>query len=112
MNVAVFYRASNEPVLGQHSMDEAGEYSVVCAIQNMWLMSRAMNIGLGWVSILHPASVNKILRAPEQNKLVGYLCIGYVKEFFTQPELEKLQWGTKKDIHSVVYHNQYASNVD
>jgi len=42
VNIAVFYKPSTEPVLGQTSMLEMGEYSVVCAVQNMWLMSRAL----------------------------------------------------------------------
>ena len=59
INLAVFYKPSTTPVLGQTSIDEVGEYSVVCAIQNMWLMARALNIGMGWVSILNPDSVKK-----------------------------------------------------
>jgi 5,6-dimethylbenzimidazole synthase len=54
LNMAVFYKPSAQPVLGQTSMQEAGLYSVVCAIQNMWLMARALNVGIGWVSILDP----------------------------------------------------------
>lgn len=110
VNIAVFYRPSDTPVLGQNTMVETGEYSVVCAIQNMWLMSRALNIGLGWVSILNPDSVKKILKSPPQNKLVAYLCLGYVKEFFTTPELEKLNWKKRKPIDSIVYNNMYSKD--
>ena len=77
-------------------MPEMGEYSVVCAVQNMWLMSRAMNIGLGWVSIINPKQVKSVLNAPDNHKLVAYLCIGYVKEFHPTPELERLRLGKKK----------------
>lgn len=111
VNIAVYYKSSSEPVLGQTSVEEVGEYSVVCAIQNMWLMSRAMNIGLGWVSILNPQTVNTILNSPPQNKLVAYLCIGYVKEFYESPELEKLNWEKRKPINSTVYHNAYSGHV-
>ena len=41
-------------------MKRTGEYSVVCAILNMWLTARALNIGMGWVSILKPKKINKI----------------------------------------------------
>lgn len=98
INIAVFYCPSNAPVLGQDSMPEMGEYSVVCAIQNMWLTARAMNIGLGWVSILNPETLKSLLNAPREHKLIGYLCIGYVKEFLAQPELEKLQWRDRKKL--------------
>lgn len=107
VNIAVFYTPSTEPVLGQNSITEVGEYSVVCAIQNMWLMARAMNLGLGWVSILDPEAVKKTLNAPAENKLVAYLCVGYVKEFFSMPELETLNWKQRKDLSSAVFNDAY-----
>lgn len=107
VNIAVFYKPSAAPVLGQTSMEEVGLYSVVCAIQNMWLMARALNIGMGWVSILNPEKVKQILHAPEDNKLVAYLCIGYVDKFLAQPELEILQWEKRKERDAVVFFNSY-----
>lgn len=108
INIAVFYKPSTKPVLGQTSMAEAGEYSVVCAIQNMWLMSRVLNVGMGWVSILNADSVKNILKSPPENKLVAYLCLGYVKEFLDTPELERLKWEKRKAIKSVVFDNSYS----
>ncbi|MCK5810114.1 MAG: 5,6-dimethylbenzimidazole synthase [Cocleimonas sp.] len=107
VNIAVFYKPSKMPVLGQNSMPEMGEYSVVCAIQNMWLMSRAMNIGMGWVSILNPLRVKEILNAPAENKLVAYLCFGYVKAFFSTPELERLHWEKRKDLQATTYNERF-----
>ena len=107
VNIAVFYKPSTEAVLGQTSMDEVGEYSVVCAIQNMWLMSRALNVGMGWVSILDSQEVKNILNAPKQNKLVAYLCLGYVDQFLDSPELEQLKWESRKSIDRVVYSERY-----
>jgi len=92
LNIAVLYDKPNNPTLGMTSMDKMGEYSVVCAIQNMWLMARALNIGIGWVSILKPKKVKKILGVGKRYKLVAYLCVGYVKEFLDEPELKKLDW--------------------
>ncbi|RVU84072.1 5,6-dimethylbenzimidazole synthase [Leucothrix sargassi] len=105
VNIAVYYTSSKKPVLGQTSMKEAGEYSVVCAIQNMWLMARAMNIGLGWVSIIDPEAVKGILKSSPKNKLIAYLCIGYVDEFLESPELEMLDWEKRKELQSVVYYD-------
>lgn len=107
LNIAVFYRPSKSPVLGQTSMEEVGRYSVVCAIQNMWLMARALNIGMGWVSILEPESVKTLLNAPEDAELIGYLCFGYVEEFLEQPELEKLKWEKRKAIKDCVIQEKY-----
>jgi 5,6-dimethylbenzimidazole synthase len=110
VNIAVWYKPSVKPVLGQNTLLQAGEYSVVCAIQNMWLMSRALNIGMGWVSILDSETVKKILKAPPENKLIAYLCLGYVKEFTDKPELEKINWEKRKSMNTFIYHNSYPEN--
>ncbi len=107
VNIAVFYTPSDKPVLGQTSMPDMGEYSVVCAVQNMWLMARAMNIGIGWVSIINPEHVKNILNAPQKNKLVAYLCVGHVDEFLSKPELETLKWEPAKALSSLVHYNTY-----
>ncbi len=108
VNLAVFYTPRDTPVLGQTSMPEAGEYSVVCAIQNMWLMSRARNIGMGWVSILDQEKVKKTLNAPHKNKLIAYLCLGHVDQFLQKPELELHGWEKKIEIDSKVTYEKYA----
>ena len=102
LNIAVFYKPSVGPVLGQTAMPEVGLYSVVCAVQNMWLMARALNIGLGWVSILDPEKVKTIVGASAESKLVAYLCVGYTDGFYTRPELELLEWDKRKDRDAVV----------
>ena len=107
LNIAVFYKPSHHPVLGQTAMEEAGVYSVVCAIQNMWLMARALNVGLGWVSILDPNKVKKVLNAPANRQLIGYLCLGYVDVFYENPELERLKWAKRKSKNDVVIQNKY-----
>ena len=109
LNIAVFYTPSPQPVLGQTTINEVGEYSVVCAVQNMWLMARALNIGIGWVSILDPATVKTVLNAPADHKLVAYLCVGYVTEFCEQPELETLQWEPRRSLQSVVLAESYPA---
>ena len=96
VGIAAFYEQSKGAVLGQNSMKETGAYSVVCAIQNLWLMARACGVGVGWVSILDPKAVGRILGAKEHQKLIGYLCLGYVEEFLDGPELEKKGWAVRK----------------
>lgn len=102
LNIAVFYKPSGAPVLGQTAMPEVGLYSVVCAVQNMWLMARALNIGLGWVSILDPVRVKRIVGASAETRLVAYLCIGYTDGFYVQPELELLGWERRKGRDAVI----------
>jgi 5,6-dimethylbenzimidazole synthase len=99
VNIAVYYKKSTSNVLGQTFMKRTGEYSVVCAILNMWLTARALNIGMGWVSILKPKKINKIFDIDKNEyKFIAYLCFGYTKEFYNEPELKKLKWNKKKKL--------------
>ena len=102
LNIAVLYKKPNQEVLGQTVQKKMGEYSVVCAIQNLWLTARAYNIGIGWVSILRPKKIKEILDISKEYKLVGYLCVGYVENFTDIPELEIIGWDKKKDLSKVV----------
>jgi len=107
LNIAVLYKETDEDVLGQTSMSKMGEYSVVCAVQNMWLMARALNIGMGWVSILDEKKVLKEIGATSEHKLVAYICLGYVNEFLAEPELKTLGWEKKKELKSFISYNIY-----
>ncbi|MFA5215146.1 nicotinate mononucleotide-dependent phosphoribosyltransferase CobT [Sulfuricurvum sp.] len=101
-NIAVLYKKPSKAILGQTTQRKVGEYSVVCAIQNLWLMARAYNIGVGWVSILKPKKIKKILDISSEYKLVAYLTIGYVNEFLDEPELQRLNWESKKQLSDII----------
>ena len=107
LNIAVFYNPQKGPVLGQTSMPEMGRYSVVCAVQNMWLKARSLNIGIGWVSILDPEKVKTILNASAEKELIAYLCVGKVDKFYDQPELERLQWQERKQAAQVIVSESF-----
>lgn len=102
LNIAVLYKKPKSDILGQTVQKKMGQYSVVCAIQNLWLSARSHNIGVGWVSILRPKKIKKILQIPKEYKLIGYLCVGYVDTFLDTPELETLGWEKKKSVEEVV----------
>ena len=103
INIAVYYKKPNKDVLGQTYMKRTGEYSVVCAILNMWLTARALNIGMGWVSIVKPKKINKILNVnKDEYKFIAYLCFGYTKEFYDEPELKKLNWDKEKKLKDCI----------
>jgi 5,6-dimethylbenzimidazole synthase len=102
LNIAVFYVPPAGAVLGQTSMEEVGLYSVVCAVQNMWLMARSLNVGIGWVSILDAERVRQLLAAPVGHRLVAYLCVGYTDGFYDRPELELLEWERRKEREKVI----------
>ncbi len=107
LNIAVLYTPQEHVTLGKTSMDKMGEYSVVCAIENMWLMARTLEIGMGWVSILDEESVLKSIKAPLDKKLIAYLCLGYVKDFASEPELKTLAWEKEKEAATLIHYNSY-----
>jgi 5,6-dimethylbenzimidazole synthase len=73
-------------------MPETIRYSVVAAIQTLWLAARAEGLGLGWVSILDPGAVRSILDLPENWAFIAYLCLGWPEEEHDDPELERHRW--------------------
>jgi 5,6-dimethylbenzimidazole synthase len=84
--------------LGRHTMPQMPVFSVVCAIQNLWLAARAEGIGVGWISILDPAAVKDLLRIPAESELVAYLCVGHVDNFAQTPDLERFGWEKREDL--------------
>ncbi|PKQ12610.1 MAG: 5,6-dimethylbenzimidazole synthase [Alphaproteobacteria bacterium HGW-Alphaproteobacteria-1] len=82
--------------LGAATMPEMRRYSVVAAITQFWLYSRARGLGLGWVSILDPDRLCQDLDIPEDWALVAYLCIGWPEEESAAPELELAGWEQRR----------------
>jgi 5,6-dimethylbenzimidazole synthase len=78
--------------LGRQTMPETIRYSVVAAIQTLWLAARAEGLGVGWVSILDPDAVRAMLDLPPQWSFVAYLCLGWPEEEHDDPELERHGW--------------------
>lgn len=78
--------------LGRRTMPQMLDYSVVCAVHALWLAARAYGIGMGWVSILEPQTIRRILDIPEHWTLIAYLCLGYAEEEHLDPELERHGW--------------------
>lgn len=78
--------------LGAGTMPEMRRYSVVSAITQMWLLARAHNLGVGWVSILDANKLCRDLEAPNDWRLVAYLCMGWPEEATDTPELERAGW--------------------
>ncbi|MEB8387202.1 5,6-dimethylbenzimidazole synthase [Rhodobacteraceae bacterium KMM 6894] len=84
--------------LGAATMTETRRYSVVCAITQFWLAARAEGLGVGWVSILDPAQMARDLNAPQDWRLVAYLCVGWPENDSLTPELETVGWETRSPI--------------
>jgi 5,6-dimethylbenzimidazole synthase len=78
--------------LGRQTMPEMIEYSVVAGVHTMWLAARTEGIGLGWISILDPARMAKVVNVPADWRLIGHLCLGYPEWEAESPELERAEW--------------------
>ena len=84
--------------LGSRTMPETLAYSVVGAIQTLWLAARTQGIGVGWGSILDPTDVTRTLDVPDTWQFIAYLCIGYPEEEHMDPELVRTEWQARVDI--------------
>lgn len=89
--------------LGRKTMPETLHYSVVAAINILWLAARAHGVGVGWVSILEPDAVTTLLDVPNDWSLVAYLCVGYPQEEHLDPELERAGWQDRIDMSNFVF---------
>jgi 5,6-dimethylbenzimidazole synthase len=95
--------------LGRSTMPETALYSVVCAIQNLWLAARSEGVGVGWVSILDSDLLRGALRIPQHVVPVAYLCLGYVDTFACDPDLERSGWEKRTPLSSVISFDRYMS---
>jgi 5,6-dimethylbenzimidazole synthase len=94
--------------LGRQTMPETARYSTVCAIQNLWLAARVEGLGVGWVSIVDPSALHRILAIPERLSVVAYLCVGYVNAFADEPDLLRDGWEARLPLGAVVDRERYA----
>ena len=98
-------------VLGRSTILETDLYSTCCAIQNLWLASRAEGIGVGWVSILDPERLATILGLPDHVVPVAYLCLGYVREFPDVPDLQRAGWRERIPLSDLVHLNRWENRA-
>ena len=105
VQVAVFADEAAEEGsgLGRRTMPETLRYSVVAAVQTLWLAARAEGLGLGWVSILEPNIIHRVLEVPSTWTLVAYLCIGWPVEEHLDPELDRHRWQQRLDVERMIF---------
>lgn len=78
--------------LGRGTMPQTTTWSTVMAIHTFWLAATAKGIGVGWVSIIDPDQIMRVLDVEPTLELVAYLCVGYPAEPASTPELERRGW--------------------
>ncbi len=98
-------------VLGRSTVRETDLYSTCCAIQNLWLAARAEGIGVGWVSILDHGALKRVLGVPKSIKVLAYLCLGYVSDFATTPDLETAGWRTRIPVEELIHYESWGNTV-
>lgn len=98
-------------VVGRTHIPEMDLYSTVCAVQNLWLASRAEGLGLGWVSILDQDKLKETLGIPERVEPVAYLCLGHVS-YFMKPELQKAGWRKRLPLDGLTHFEQFEQSAD
>ncbi len=97
-------------IFGRRTLPEMDIASVSCAIQNMWLATRAEGLGMGWVSIFDPVKLGSLLNAPAEAKPIAILCIGHVNTFYNEPMLIETGWKKSKPLADMVMENQWSTH--
>ena len=95
-------------IFGRRTLPEMALCSVACAIENLWLAARAENLGLGWVSLFSPEALANLIHCPEGAKPIAILCLGPVKDFYTQPMLVDVGWREAKPLDELLFQNQWV----
>ncbi|CAN7474278.1 5,6-dimethylbenzimidazole synthase [Rhizobium sp. LjRoot254] len=94
-------------VLGRTHNPSMDLYSTVCAVQNFWLAARAEGVGVGWVSIFDHDRLKQELGIPDSVEIIAYLCVGYVDQLYSKPELAVKGWREKLPLEKLVYQEHW-----
>lgn len=95
-------------IFGRRTLPEMDLASVSCAIQNLWLASRAEGLGLGWVSLFEPQALAQLLHMPPGSKPLAILCLGPVNAFYAEPMLVQEGWATPRPLSELLFENSWA----
>ncbi len=101
-------RAPAAGILGQRTLQDADIWSCACAIENLWLSSRAEGLGVGWVTLFRPEDLSELLGLPDQVVPLGWLCVGWPDERQPEPGLQRAGWSTRLALDEVVVHEHWA----
>ncbi|TQK71759.1 5,6-dimethylbenzimidazole synthase [Nocardioides sp. SLBN-35] len=96
-------------VLGRHAIADAGLYSTVLAIQNLWLAATAEGLGLGWVSFYREDFLRSLLGIPADVRPVAWLCLGTVSHLETVPDLERHGWRSRRPLADAIHEDTWQA---
>jgi 5,6-dimethylbenzimidazole synthase len=100
--VVCLMNGRDKHIFGRRTLPEMDLASASCAIQNLWLAARAEGLGMGWVSLFDPDSLQNLLNMPEGCSAIAVLCLGPVEEFYPRPMLETERWAERKNIDELI----------
>lgn len=95
-------------IFGRRTLPEMDMASLSCAIQNLWLASRAEGLGMGWVSLFEPQALAELLGLPAGAKPLAVLCLGPVHEFYSAPMLALEGWAQPRPLSELLYENSWG----
>ncbi|WP_397377825.1 5,6-dimethylbenzimidazole synthase [Pseudomonas sp.] len=95
-------------IFGRRTLPEMDLASVSCAIQNLWLASRAEGLGLGWVSLFEPQALAQLLHMPPGSKPLAVLCLGPVNAFYAEPMLLQEGWATPRPLSELLFEDSWG----
>ena len=98
-------------VLGRHAIADAGLYSTVLAIQNLWLAATAEGLGLGWVSFYREEFLQSLLGIPADVRPVAWLCLGTVSHLETVPDLERHGWRSRRPLADAIHEDTWRNRA-
>jgi 5,6-dimethylbenzimidazole synthase len=96
-------------VLGRHTVADAGLFSTVLAIQNLWLAATAEGIGVGWVSFYDEAFLAQLAGLPEGVRPIAWLCIGPISHLQEVPDLERFGWRSRRPIEDAIHRERFGN---
>lgn len=96
--VAALMEGREQHIFGRRTLPEMDMASLSCAIQNLWLASRAEGLGMGWVSLFDPEALAELLGMPDGAKPLAIICLGPVKEFYPAPMLVMEGWAQARPL--------------
>lgn len=107
--VVVLPPGREQHVFGRRTLPEMDVASAACAIQNLWLASRAEGLGMGWVSIFDPQQLAMLLQMPDGSKPIAVLCLGPVAAFYDQPMLQAEKWARRAPLTDMVFEDRWGT---
>jgi len=106
--VAALMEDRERHIFGRRTLPEMDLASLSCAIQNLWLASRAEGLGMGWVSLFEPQALADLLGLPAGAKPLAVLCLGPVEGFYPAPMLALEGWAQPRPLNELLYENHWG----